>query len=440
MNSKQATTVRRQVEAALSKTDLTRIGKETGFTQRLRTVTPHRLVLAIVGAMAFRKVETIADLQRSFHAVAGVGVEYKPFHNQLVKETFPVFMYAVFESLLGQLAGQTLAAVPGHALRRFEDIVIQDGSSFAVHEALKTHFPGRFTTVSPAAVELHATVSLLHGQALSVSIAPDSQGERDFLPAPEQLRGKLFLADRGYMDLTFCAGVVAAGGSFVIRFARSINPIVVGGTIGSRPLRARWIGGNLRNLAKALRGRSADLDVGWVVDGAELPIRLILSWNKATAEHMILATNLPREAFDLESVRALYRLRWQIELLFKEWKSYANLKAFCTRKAPIAEGLIWAALCAALLKRFLAHAAQVVHRAEISTRITAMSLAHHLPQLLEALLHGRPIRRLLDQLLAFLAGSCKRAHPARDRTTGRLSSGLRPTYLNARLATCIAKN
>lgn len=440
MNSKQTTTVLGQIEAALSQADLTRLGKETGFTQRLRTVTPQRLVLAIVGAMACRRIETIADLQRSFHAVAGLGVEYKPFHNQLVKETFPVFMASVFESLLGHLAGRTLAAVPGHALRRFEDIIIQDGSSFAIHDALQSEFPGRFTTVSPAAVEIHATLSLLQGQAVRVSIAPDAQGERQFRPDPEHLRGKLFLADRGYMDLGFCARVAAAGGSFVMRFTRQTNPTVVGGSIGGRLLARRTLDRHLRDLPTALRGRSADLDVQWTVGGEVLPLRLVLSWNRKTKEHMLLATNLPRAAFDLEAVRALYRLRWQIELLFKEWKSYANLKAFGTRKAPIAEGLIWAALCAALIKRFLAHAAQRVHRAEVSTRITAMTLAHHLPQLFEAILQGRSIRRILCRLLAFLAASCRRAHPSRDRTTGRLASGLRPTFLDARLATCVAKN
>jgi len=37
-------------------------------------------------------------------------------------------------------------------------------------------------------------------------------------------------------------------------------------------------------------------------------------------------------------------LRWGIELLFKEWKSYANLHAFDTANAGIVEGLIWAAI------------------------------------------------------------------------------------------------
>ncbi len=42
---------------------------------------------------------------------------------------------------------------------------------------------------------------------------------------------------------------------------------------------------------------------------------------------------------------------WYIELMFKECKSHANLQAFTTEKAPIVEGLIWASLCAVLLKR-----------------------------------------------------------------------------------------
>ena len=155
----------------------------------------------------------------------------------------------------------------------------------------------------------------------------------------------------------------------------------------------------------------------------------------------MLGTDLPRKEFRAKSVRCLYRLRWQVELLFKEWKSYANLKPYCTRKAPIAEGLIWSALCAALLKRFLAHAAQAVSaRVEVSTRMAAMALAHHLPQHLDAILFGRPIRPPLESLLEFLASTCGRAHPSRDRLLGRLAWGLRPTHLNAALATCVAKN
>jgi hypothetical protein len=442
MNDRQFTSVARQLESVLGEAEVTRIGRESSFAQRLREVTPHRLLLSIVGAMASTCVETIADLQRAFRALTGRSVEYKPFHNQLAKEAFPVFMYGVFEALLGKLVVRTLAAVPGDALAEFEDIVIQDGSSFAVHDALESVFPGRFTTVSPAAIELHATMSVLNGQPLRVSIAPDSQGERDFLPEPDELRGKLLMADRGYMDIGYCGRVNAAGGRFLIRFTRQANPRVVGGSLeGGHPLPRRWLGRKVKDLASRLRARSADLDVMFDVGGQEVAMRLVLSWNPERKDHMRLATNLCRERFDLDTVRGLYRLRWQVELLFKEWKSYANLRPYCTRKAPVAEGLIWAALCTSLLKRFLAHAAQAVHRgAEVSTRIAAMALVHHLPRLVDRLLRRRSIRTVLRDLLEFLATTCRRAHPVRDRVLGRLSSGLRPTFTNARLAVCVLKN
>lgn len=441
MNDRQISMIADQLREALGEDELNRLGRETGFTERLREVTPFRLVVAVVGAMACRRVETIADLQRSFRAVTGRNVEYKPFHNQLAKETFPVFMHGVFESLLGHLAVRTLAPLPGHVLRQFTDIVLQDGSSFAIHDALQSVFPGRFTATNPAAVELHATMSVLGGQPLRVCIAPDAQAERDFLPEPDELRGQLFMADRGYMDLDYCANLMAAGASFIIRFSRSANPTLTGGTLNGRRLKPAMHGLKLKDCAKQLARRSADLDVEWTRHGQQLPLRLVLIWNDQTQDHMILVTNLTRKDFRAKSVRCLYRLRWQVELLFKEWKSYANLQAFGTRKAPIAEGLIWAALCAALLKRFLAHAAQAVSSGvEVSTRIVAMSLSHHLPRLLDAMLFGRPIRGLLQSLLEFLASACQRAHPSRDRSTGRLASGLRPTHLNASLATCVAKD
>lgn len=441
MNERHVTRVAGQLKQALGEDELTRLGRETGFTERLRNVTPFRLTVALVGAMASRSVETIADLQRSFHAVTGRSVKYKPFHNQLAKESFPVFMLAVFEGLLGRLAVQTLAPVRGQALSSFKDIVLQDGSSFAMHDALQAIFPGRFTATSPAAVELHATMSVLTGQPLRVSIAPDAQGERDFLPEPEDLTGMLFLADRGYMDVAYCRDVAAAGGAYVIRFTRSANPVIVGGTVNGRRIKPSMFGRSVNGCADELKGRSADLDVACLVDGERVAFRLVLMWNEQTKDHMRLATNLRRRDFRAKAVRCLYRLRWQVELLFKEWKSYANLKPYCTRKAPIAEGLIWAALCAALLKRYLASAAQALNAGtEISTRIVAMSLSHHLPRLIDALIFHRSLREPLETLLAFLASSCQRAHPRRDRVTGRLASGLRPVHGNAAFAACVAKD
>ena len=138
-----------------------------------------------------------------------------------------------------------------------------------------------------------------------------------------------------------------------------------------------------------------------------------------------LCTNLPRTPFSLDLIARLYRFRWQIELCFKEWKSYANLHQFDTANAHIAEGLIWAGLCAAVLKRFLAHAAQRVGTGTaMSTRRVAMCAHHILDELVAALLVGDGLLRTLRRGMAHLLENARRANVQRDRRTGRLRAGL----------------
>jgi hypothetical protein len=114
----------------------------------------------------------------------------------------------------------------------------------------------------------------------------------------------------------------------------------------------------------------------------------------------------------------------------EEWKSYSNLHAFDTQNSAIVEGLIWAAIGAAALKRFLAHTTQVVAGVETSTRKVAMCALHFLPDLLRALISGIE-NRFLDtfaRAIDYLAGNARRAHPKRDRQRGRLPFALEPIF------------
>ena len=77
-----------------------------------------------------------------------------------------------------------------------------------------------------------------------------------------------------------------------------------------------------------------------------------------------------------------------MELLFKEWKSYANLHAFDTANPALVEGLIWVAIAAAALKRFLAHMTQLLVEVPMSTRKVAMCAMYVLGDLVEALKTG----------------------------------------------------
>ena len=117
------------------------------------------------------------------------------------------------------------------------------------------------------------------------------------------------------------------------------------------------------------------------------------------------------------------------QLMFKEWKSYTSLHPFDTSKANIAEGLIWAALCAAILKRYCAHLAQRLGQVPISTRKVAMCLHHVLSNIFRALMHSqRQLQKTIQRALHYLSLNAQRAHPKRDQRSGRLKLGLEHVY------------
>ena len=349
---------------ALATHELDALGLESGAWQRLRTITPHRLVRCLLAAMSGGRVETIADLCRSFNGMFGEQVRYKAFYNRLARAEFAVFMKAVVQRLLGMFQVRVLAAERGADIAGFNDIVVHDGSSFALKDALADHFPGRFFNRDPAAVEFHATFSGFLDEALAIALAPDTTHERAFLPDPQSLRGCLFLADRGYPSRPYFRALREAGARFVVRLSRAWRPRV----------RGDWPSDEAPTVQQFLEDQgdgAHDLDVEFRDKDKADVFRLVVR-PSASGAGVWLCTNLERDRFSPEAVTKLYRFRWQIELLFKEWKSYANLRKFDTANPHIAEGLIWASLGAALLKRFLAHSTQAATGTPISTRKVAM--------------------------------------------------------------------
>ena len=417
----------RRFKRVLRKDTVNALGRDVRFSQRERVITPYRLAMSLLSACATMRVESLADVQRCFNALFGVAVAYKPFHNQLAKWRFGDFMRALVEMMLEHWVVRVLHVEGDGAFSEFRSIVIQDGSSFALKKTLAQHYPGRFKQKGPSAVELHVTMDLL-GESLSqVTLTADTAPERAQLPAAHTLCGSLLLADRGYFDIKYFNALDQADAGFVIRGYTSINPTIVDAYSAQGKALRKLCGKALQEASIPKRG-FIDLYVQW--NRAAKPFRLIASWNAKRREYRYLVTNLPRERYSAEQIASAYRLRWQIELLFKEWKSYANLKGFDTSNPGIAEGMIWAAIAAAMMKRFLAHMTQHLRRVEISTRKVAMCAHHVLDDIINALIGegAHKLQSSLQRALEYLATNATRAHPKRDRQSGRLKIGLEPVF------------
>src|SRR5216117_3423907 len=227
MDHGQLSMVADKFQWVFSESLLNACGKDTKFCRRERTITPFRLGLALTAACASQRIETLADFHRGFNALFDTTITYKAFYNQLAKPHFAAFMSTTASRLIGELSLKVLGFAKGRAFAEFRHIVIQDGSSFAIHDGLREVFPGRFKVVKPAAVELHTTMDLLCDAPTTVVLTPDTTSEQAFLPDPKTLKGSLLLADRGYVDLGYLRRVDTHGGSFLIRAKAGMNPQVI---------------------------------------------------------------------------------------------------------------------------------------------------------------------------------------------------------------------
>ena len=430
MNNKYLSIISKRLKTIFSEETINELGKTVRFSRRNRAITPYRLALAFMEALASSKVESIADLQRGFNALFGVNVQYKPFHNQLAKANFSEFMRHLFVTLLEQLANRALSFDSDSPFSRFKHIILQDGTSFAVHPALQDTYPGRFRTISPAAVELHVSMDLLCESVEQVVLTPDCEAEAQFLPDPTTLSNCLVMGDRGYFKKDYFAQLIENQAFFIMKGKSNITPLVTRVITADGKDIKTWRDKPLKELKGKLRKNgSMDMDVQWHERGKLILCRLIVTWNPETKAYQYLVTNLPREEFSISDIIDGYRLRWQIELLFKEWKSYANLSAFNTRKDGIMEGLIWGSLCAATLKRFFAHMAQKLSEKAISTRKVTMCLRYYLTDIIKAIIHGRRnLNKILDAAFTYLSFNAIRDNLRRDNESGRAKLGLKHDY------------
>lgn len=78
--------------------------------------------------------------------------------------------------------------------------------------------------------------------------------------------------------------------------------------------------------------------------GDSLPRRSVGVWDAEHGEYHLYVMNVSAERLTAEELAEPYSLRWQIELTFRELKSYYALDQITMTKAEVVKSLLWASL------------------------------------------------------------------------------------------------
>jgi len=300
-----------------------------------------------------------------------------------------------------------------HRFAQFKDVQAHDGSSWAIRDSLSEVYPGRFNKVSPAAIEMHCTYSLKYFCFQQSVIAPDTQSEHDFIPEGE--KDVLYLLDRGYLNNPKLQRIEDAGGFFINRATMTINPLiekVYGTSLTQKRLRE----GYQLNHRALKKGLNYDFLVRFTGrNGSVYLRRLLVLYNPQTKIHNFFITNISPMRVSAQEVGALYRLRWQVELGFKELKSHSSLKRFFSGNDHIITGFVVMSLISMQIRRYLVMCAEQMNpNMHLSLHKAAISAAEFMPQFVRCMMNQADnLKQILLEIFYYFQATMGFSNPQR---------------------------
>jgi hypothetical protein len=227
---------------------------------------------------------------------------------------------------------------------------------------------------------LHVGYDAARGVVDRVELTDGHGGEHLKRVAPGP--GEVLVGDRGYAHAGRIIETLEAGAHLVIRVGHSAVPLVDDEGRSLAP--AEWAGRKRSQAGRPPRVESVGV---YLRDDKErrFPLRLVVARKSQVAvdrerarikrvaskkgktptdltmfaaKYTFILTSLPDAEVDAASVADLYRVRWQIELAFKRWKSLLGLDALRARDPELARAYLYAKLVAVALMDNLARASR----------------------------------------------------------------------------------
>ncbi len=334
------------------------IAEDMGLVQKKRVHHTGLIVCAVILSAFQRSTDTQGrwlDAQRTYEAIGGPRATRESFHKQVVKLA-PLMQELVRRRFDDMTARASRNHLRGR-LARFADVLIPYGCGFKLAQALSGMYTG---TGVPAQMKLHAVYSVAAGDCVSAKATAGSVHDSDEF-WPEWEPEALYIWDLGYQGVDRFVDAALSGAHVLQRLKDNHNPQVLAsyGPTGARRALEDGEGGPVRleeALALGLVHKQAVLD---------LDVRLVDRHRRALVARVVCVpfegedryylTTLPREIFSPHDVAELYRVRWEVELLFRGWKGAMRLDE--VRRLQTQASLqmaVSASLLAAALSRDLA--------------------------------------------------------------------------------------
>lgn len=341
-----------RMQAVLDET-AAKAAQEKGFVQRKSKMGGAAFAQTLTFGWLDNPQATLEDLAQTAGAL---GVTITPQGlDQRFTESAANYLQKVLEAAIDQVITAERVAIP--ILQRFSAIYLDDSSTVVLPNELANVWQGcggRTTKRTQAAVKLQVrldfTTGALKGPFLQSGKTHDRRSPLQTMPV---LADSLRITDLGYWSLDVLETIGAQRGYWLSRIQVQTTVYDENGK--------QW---DLLSLLKTFADPKIDMPV-WLGAKHQLPARLLAvrvpqevadqrrrrlreearsrgqavsKTNLKLANWNIFVTSAPPELLSLPEALVLARTRWQIEILFKLWKSHGQIDEWRSQKP-------WRILC-----------------------------------------------------------------------------------------------
>ena len=234
-------------------------------------------------------------------------------------------------------------------LSSFHEVLIEDTTEWTLHNSLQEHYRGTGGTVeNTSAMRLHVIWD--YNSKKLLELTDTDRRTSDQTLANNIIKhihpGSLVIRDLGFYNQTSLVAIQEAGAFFLSRLHVRTN--VFSSLKDEKPLNlANYLDQNVK------MGKPLDSKV-WIFQG-KFQVRLVAfkakagdarrrikkylkvcKWARRTPNEQTLrlmhytvyVTNVSKAVWSAQATQVAYKVRWQIELLFKCWKSQINIHVF----------------------------------------------------------------------------------------------------------------
>ncbi len=343
------------------------VARRTKFVQRKSAVGGALFLKAIV--FGFLRKAT-ASLNTIAQEIARLGVKITPQGvDERINEYTVKFMKAMYLEAFEQFKNKL--ALPLPILQQFISIFLVDSTFKELPANMAEMYPGSGGKASTASLKIQLVFEFLFGNLTQLVIEPGRAADQSYIQYLEVVKaGSLVIMDLGYYRLASFLSIAEMGAFFLSRYqygtcvsssdgskidlltwmpAQNQKVLDLHVLVGANPrkqIACRLVATPVPLAVAEERRRKAKLSAakrGRILSDDYLAF---LSWT-------IFLTNVPETMLSASQVTQFYRIRWQIELVFKFWKSYCGLATLSAFRPERIFTELFAKLFSAVIVNFL---------------------------------------------------------------------------------------